>query len=86
MTYQDYAQYVSDWNTFNRIWAINYYLSSSGMKNRYSFSSYREKNQYMNGQAAHIDVYSSNSPGRILSTINVPSNLLAPDNQFDTID
>lgn len=85
MSIREYRDYVDNWNTFQRVWAIDYYLSSTGAGYRYTFANYKEKFQYQKGQAAHVDVYSSNSPGRLLSTISVPSGVLAPDGQFDTI-
>ena len=85
MSYQEYNQYVLDWNTFEKVWTQDYYLSTIGATNRYNFKTYNEKESYMKGQAAHIDVYDSNSPGRILGTINVVTNVFAPSNQFTTI-
>lgn len=85
MSVREYREYVQEWNTFQRVWKINYYLSSTGAGYRYSFANQKEKVEYQKGQAAHVDVYSSNSPGRLLSTIKVPSGVLAPAGQFDTI-
>jgi len=85
MGYQEYNQYVLDWNTFENVWTQDYYLSTIGATNRYNFKTYKEKDSYMRGQASHEDVYDSNSPGRLFSTINVPTNILAPSNQFTTI-
>jgi len=85
MSAREYREYVQEWNTFNRVWTISYYLSTIGSPTRYSFADYKEKLDYQKGQAAHVDVYDSNSPGRLLSTIKVPSGVLAPTGQFDTI-
>jgi hypothetical protein len=85
MSAREYREYVQEWNTFQRVWTISYYLSTSKSPIGYSFINYKEKLEYQKGQAAHVDVYDSNSPGRLLSTINVPSGVLAPAGQFDTI-
>jgi len=85
MSVREYREYVEEWNTFQRVWSISYYLSTIRSPTRYSFANYKEKLDYQKGQAAHVDVYDSNSPGRLLSTINVPSGVLAPTGQFDTI-
>jgi hypothetical protein len=85
MTSRQYMQYVAEWNTFQRIWIENYTLSTLGSGQRYTFATYDEKQAYLRGQSAHIDIYSSNSPGRMLGTIIVPTNIYAPENQFLTI-
>ena len=85
MTSGEYMQYVNDWNTFQRIWIEDSVLSTIGAGQRYSFMTNEELQTYRRGQAAHIDVYDSNSPGRILGTISVPSNIYAPSNQFVSI-
>ena len=85
MTAGQYIQYASDWAFFQRIWSINYQLSTIGAGERYAFNNYDDFNSYLRGQKACIDVYDLNSPGRIISTINVPSQVLAPANQFITI-
>ena len=85
MTSGQYMQYVAEWNTFQRIWIEDYTLRAVGSGQRYTFATYDEKQAYLRGQSAHIDVYSSNSPGRILGTIVVPTNIYAPENQFLTI-
>lgn len=84
MTAGQYIQYASDWNFFQKVWAANYQMSTLGSAERYTFSTYEEFNSYLRGQQACIDVYDSNSPGRILSTIRAPK-ILAPENQFATI-
>lgn len=85
MTARQYIQYSSDWAYFQRVWAVNYQMSTMGSSERYVFANYDDFNSYLRGQRACIDVYDSNSPGRIFSTINVPSQILAPANQFTTI-
>ena len=85
MSARQYIQYTNDWNTFQRVWIEDYRLSTLGYAERYNFLTYAEYQMYLRGQAAHIDVYDSNSPGRMLSTINVVSQILAPANQFITI-
>lgn len=85
MTAGQYIKYSSDWNFFQRVWETNYQLSTIGSSERYNFLSYDEFNSYLRGMQACIDVYDSNSPGRILSTIRAP-NILAPANQFQTIE
>ena len=82
MTSQQYMDYVADWNTFQRVWIQDYYLSNTGSEKKYSFRTNAEFQSFLRGQSAHIDVYDSNSPGRILGTINVPTNIFAPANQF----
>jgi len=86
MTAGQYIQYVSDWAFFQKVWAVNYQLSTMGSGQRYTFANYDDFNSYLRGQKACVDVYDSNSPGRILSTITVPSKILAPANQFITIE
>jgi hypothetical protein len=85
MTAGQYIQYASDWAFFQRVWAVNYQMSTTGSSERYVFANYDEFNSYMRGKKASIDIYDSNSPGRIFSTIRVPSNILAPTNQFCSI-
>ena len=85
MTSGEYMQYVNDWNTFQRIWIQDSVLSTIGAGQRYSFMTNEELQAYLRGQAAHIDVYDSNSPGRALGVISVPSNIYAPSNQFVTL-
>jgi hypothetical protein len=82
MSSGQYMQYVHEWNTFERIWIEDSVLSTLGTGQRYAFTTNEEFQAYLRGQAAHIDVYDSNSPGRILGTIYVPSNTYAPSNQF----
>jgi len=86
MTAGQYIQYASDWSYFQRVWSVNYQLSTIGSGQRYTFANYDDFNSYLRGQKACIDVYDSNSPGRVLSTIKVPSKILAPANQFITIE
>ncbi len=85
MTSRQYMQYVEDWRCFDRIWIENYRLSTIGAPQRYTFLINEERMSYLRGQAAHIDVYDSNSPGRILGTIPVESGIYSPPDQFITI-
>jgi hypothetical protein len=85
MTAGQYIQYTNDWNTFQRVWNENYKLSTIGSTQRYTFATYTEYQMYLRGQNAHVDVYDSNSPGRILSTIHVINQRIAPANQFVNI-
>lgn len=85
MSSGQYMQYVHEWNTFERIWIQDSVLSTIGSGQRYTYKTNEELQTYLRGQAAHIDVYDSNSPGRLLGTIRVPSNIYAPSNQFVTI-
>lgn len=85
MSARQYIEYTNDWNTFQRVWVENFRLSTIGSAQRYTFATNTEHQMYLRGQAAHIDVYDSNSPGRLLSTINVVSQIIAPANQFVTI-
>ena len=82
MSSRQYMQYVDDWKNFQRIWIQDYYLSNTDSQKKYTFSTYTEYQSFLRGQSAHIDVYDSNSPGRTLGTISVPTNLFAPANQF----
>jgi hypothetical protein len=84
MTAGQYIKYASDWALFQRVWAINYQLSTIGSGQRYIFANYDEFNSYLRGQISCIDVYDSNSPGRILSTIRAPKILASP-SQFVNI-
>jgi hypothetical protein len=84
MSAGEYIQYSSDWAYFQRVWAINYQLSTIGVAHRYAFNNYDDFNSYLRGQQACFDVYDPRSPGRILSTIRAPD-ILAPLNQFSTI-
>ena len=86
MTAGQYIQYVNDWSFFQRVWAINYQMSTMGSGERYTFANYEEFNSYLKGQSACIDIYDANSPGRILSSIKISSQILAPANQFATIE
>lgn len=86
MTFGQYIQYANDWSLFQRIWAVNYQLSTIGSSQRYIFANYEEFNSYIRGQNACIDVYDANSPGRILSTIRISKQILAPPNQFNRIE
>jgi hypothetical protein len=85
MTSRQYYDYLSDWNTFQRIWVQDYIFSTMGTGETYDFSSYKELQSYNRGRDAHINVYDLNSPGRILSTIHVHKNILAPANQFTSL-
>ena len=85
MTAGQYIQYASDWALFQRVWAVNYQMRTMGSAERYTFANYDEFNSYLRGQQACIDVYDSNSPGRILSTIRAPL-IFAPANQFTTLE
>lgn len=85
MSSGQYMQYVNEWNTFQRIWIEDSVLSTIGTGQRYTFKTNEELQVYLRGQAAHIDVYDSNSPGRARGTIRVPSNIYAPSNQFVSI-
>ena len=84
MTAGQYIHYANDWAFFQRVWVSNYQMSTMGSGQRYTFATYDDFNSYLRGQQACIDVYDSNSPGRILSTIRAPQ-ILAPANQFTTI-
>ena len=84
MSSGQYMQYVDDWRCFERVWIEDYRLSTIGTGQRYNFLTSEERLSYLRGQAAHIDVYDSNSPGRILGTIRIPT-LYSPSNQFVTI-
>lgn len=84
MTSRQYMQYVDDWRCFERVWIEDYRLSTMGTAQRYTFPTSQERLSYLRGQAAHIDIYDSNSPGRILGTIPTPT-VYSPPNQFITI-
>jgi hypothetical protein len=84
MTAGQYIRYATDWTFFQRIWAVNYQMSTMGSGERYTFANYEDFSSYLRGQQACIDVYDSNSPGRILGTIKTPV-IFAPANQFATI-
>lgn len=85
MSSRQYYEYLADWNTFQRIWIQDYIFSTIGTGETYDFSSYKELQSYNRGREAHINVYDSNSPGRIMSTISVSTNVLAPANQFTSL-
>jgi len=84
MSSGQYMQYVDDWRCFERVWIEDYRLSTIRAGYRYTFLTNEERLSYLRGQAAHIDVYDSNSPGRILGTIRGPI-IYSPSNQFITI-
>jgi hypothetical protein len=86
MTAGQYIQYANDWSFFQRVWAINYQMSTIGSGERFNFANYDEFNSYLRGQSACIDIYDEKSPGRILSTIKMTNLILAPANQFTTIE
>jgi hypothetical protein len=60
-------EYVTDWNTFNRIWGFNYTVSTinssaGSYAESYKFASNDEYLSYLRGQRAHFAVYPSAPP------------------------
>jgi len=67
MSSHQYMEYVNDWNTFNRIWAFNYTVSTiksspDSYAEDYKFVSNNEYLSYLRGQQAHFAVYRSAPP------------------------
>lgn len=85
MSSKQYYEYLADWKTFQRVWIQDYTFSTIGTGEKYVFPSYSEMQSYTRGRDAHLGVYDSNSPGRIMSTISVSTNVLAPANQFTSL-
>ena len=85
MTSGQYMQYVEDWRFFEEVWIEDYRRTALGLSEKYAFPTNASMQSYLRGQAAHIDVYDSNSPGRILGTIVVYPPIFSPSNQFITI-
>lgn len=85
MSSRQYYDYLADWKKFEAVWIQDYLFSTMGTNRKYAFASTKEHQSYIRGRDAHINVYDLNSPGRLLSTINVHTNVLAPSNQFTSL-
>lgn len=85
MSSQQYYDYLADWKKFEAVWVQDYLFSTMGTGRTYTFANSKEHQSYIRGRDAHINVYDLNSPGRLLSTIRVYTNVLAPSNQFTSL-
>jgi len=85
MSSQQYYDYLADWKKFETVWIQDYLFSTMGTGRTYTFANSKEHQSYIRGRDAHINVYDANSPGRLLSSINVYTNVLAPSNQFTSL-
>lgn len=74
MTSQDYSEYKSDWDTFNKIWIYNYTIEtlntnasaygpygSYPILGRYEYHSQDERVSYIRGHYTHVSAYPSST-------------------------
>jgi len=61
MSFDEYTNYVNDWNIFNRVWAYNYTVralrANGGEQGFYQFIRDSERLSYIKGQQSHASVY-----------------------------
>ncbi len=65
----EWLQYKYSWQTFNQVWAYNYTISTLNAadgerRSLWQFQSSIERKNYINGQQAHIAVYSNAPTGQ----------------------
>jgi hypothetical protein len=66
LQYSQFIKFKTQWETFNRVWAYNYTVSSlrgegaaTGGLSYYQFLSQKERTDYANGLLSHIASYPS---------------------------
>jgi hypothetical protein len=71
----EWLSYKYAWRTFEEVWGYNYTVSTlngtdGGKRRLWQFQSSNEKKNYINGQQAHVAVY-SNAPATQFSDITL---------------
>ena len=61
MSFDEYTNYVNDWNIFNRVWAYNYtvraFRENGGNQGFYQFTRDSERLSYIKGHQSHVSIY-----------------------------